>query len=334
VSRSRRVQRFRGQAALYAGLAFTALACSPPIAPEELPSDPIAFIRQEPRDGIGDIGEFTEALQMRGMNRNERGQRVETSLPRTSVALLTLTTGTVRTVPDSGAGSYPLDWSADGLRLLVGRVEEGERVLRLYSWNRLSGAWDRVSPDRSAGAAAFGPGPIRLGYVGRPLESGAWGDMGVLVYMRGLGVQPLPDAVGGRGPDVSPDGETVVFVRDHPRPDRDGIILSSQLGAASARAIARGDKPRFSRDGEWIVYQRRREGNINVWLMRADGSSKRPVTKTSFDEVFPAVSPDGRYVVYSSARGDQTESQLFVTRVSDLAEIQVTQNSQNGRPVW
>lgn len=314
-------------------LAPALLACGRPIPEAELPSEPIAFIRQEPREGVASLSDFMDALEMRAMTRTERAQRREHAPARTSIALLTPSTGEMRTLPDSGLGSYPLDWSSDGLRLLIGRMEPGAMAIQLFSWNRLTGATDRLTPDRSQGAASFGDGPIRLSFVGRSLRPGAAAEPGVMVYTS-EGIAPLPDAVGGRSPDVAADGSTVVFVRDTGRRGRDGVILLGRLGSSEARPIAHGDRPRFSRDGRWITYTSRRLGNADVWLMRADGGSKRALTRSSFDEEFPAVSPDGRYVVYSAARGDQAESQLFLTRVADLAEIQLTQHSQNGRPVW
>ena len=316
-------------ACLAAALLFA--ACSRPIPQAELPSEPVAFMRQEPRQGIASLDDFMDAVEMRN---DERDGRRGKQRPRASISLLTLSTGELRSVPDSGVGSYPLDWSRDGLHLLVGRIGGEPGTLQLFSWNLLTGAWDRLTPDRSLGDASLGEGPIRLSLVGRILQRGSPTGRGVLVYTDRGGTLPLPDALDGRSPDVAADGRTVVFTRDHPRPGRDGVILLSSLRATSARAIARGHRPRFSRNGKWIAYVTRRSGNADVWLMRADGSSKRPITSSSFDEDFPAPSPDGSFVIYASTRGGQAESHLYVTRVRDLAEIQVTQNSQNGRPVW
>ena len=92
---------------------------------------------------------------------------------------------------------------------------------------------------------------------------------------------------------------------------------------------------RFSRDGNWITFVRSTAGIQNIWLMRSDGSAKRIVRKSSYDELNPAISPEGRHVVYSSVRGGaKPESQLYLARVADGLEIQLTRNGQNGRPVW
>jgi hypothetical protein len=237
--------------------------------------------------------------------------------------LLDPTTLKMKPVPDAGHGALPLDLSQDGHFLLIGRRTQYEGQLQLFSWNRLTGAFDRLNPDRSEGAAAFAGGPIRLVNV-RP---------GLLLTVDDRGTGSLRDGIDGAEPDIAPDGLSFVFVRRTGR-GPDGTILSFRLGDEESRPLARGRTPRLSRDGRWIVYASHRKGNADIWLMRADGSGKRPITRSSFDEIFPAVSPNGRYVVYASARGDEAESQLYVTRVRDQIERQITQNGQNGRPVW
>ena len=117
-------------------------------------------------------------------------------------------------------------------------------------------------------------------------------------------------------------------------------MTSARCGASPTsepRAITRGAYPRFSRDGNWISFVRIRNGNADVWLMRGDGSARRKITDSSFDESFPSPSPDGRYVVYASSRAaeeEEEENQLYLTRVVDGVEIQLTHGGQNGRPVW
>lgn len=308
------------------------LACGGGIPLEAVPSDPIAFVRQEPAKGLLSLDAFREGLRIRAFE--EAGQARKPRL-HTTLSLLTVPTGEIRSVPDAGEGSLPLDWSMDGLRLLIGRVDSAGGPIQLFSWNRLTGAYDRLSSERSSGAAALGDGPIRLAGVGRLLLPGGTASEGVIIETDTEGTQPLPGGVGGIDPDIAPDGRTVIFVRApdaHSR--REPVMLRSRLGEGEARPLGRGSSPRFSRDGQWIVFLRHRAGNADVWLMRADGTRKRPIATSSYDEDFPAVSLHGDYVVYASARGMVNESQLYMTRVADGEEIQLTRTGQNGRPIW
>ena len=59
--------------------------------------------------------------------------------------------------------------------------------------------------------------------------------------------------------------------------------------------------PRFSPDGEKIVFISDRTGNDEIWIMNYDGTNQRQLT---FNEEkrdnFPSFSPDGQEIVFSS----------------------------------
>jgi hypothetical protein len=314
--------------------ALVAAGCGASIPREELPSEPIAFIRQEPKAGIAKLDEFLRTIRPTQFDPDDEVEnRAAAKLARTTVALITPSTGEIRALPDAGSNSYPLDWSSDGNFLLIGRSDRSPQGLVLFSWNRLTGASEALHAPPSLGAASFGDGPIRLAHVGLPPRNGQVGEPAIVVRLD-QGVEALPDSVGGQQPDVAADGRKVLFVRPPPRGGRDALIVVSEIGAPEGRVIGTGDSPRFSRDGRWIAYVTRRRGNADVWLMRADGTGKRAVAESTYDEEFPAVSPDGRFVVYSAARGENDVSQLFLVQVGNRAEMQLTQNGQNGRPVW
>jgi hypothetical protein len=297
---------------------------------EEVPPAPIAFVHQS-AESISGLEEFMQAVQLLGPRASapEPGRRPL----RTSISLITVPEGRIEPLPDAGAGDYPLDWSADGVRLLVGREREG--AVQLFEWNRLTRAWDRKSQAFSVGSAALGAGPIRLALVASsPLADGDTdAQAAVVVDVDREGQIELPGSQGGRDPDISPDGRSVLYLRPDPRGAGDPFMMLGQPGSAEPRALGRGDRARFSRDGGWIVYVTHRRGNADVWMMRADGSAKRPVVTSRFDDDFPSLSPDGRFVVYASAREGDV-SQLYVTRVADGTEVQLTHIGQNGRPVW
>ncbi len=95
--------------------------------------------------------------------------------------------------------------------------------------------------------------------------------------------------------DVSPDGKTIVF-------DLLGDLYLLPMSGGEARPIATGMpwdcQPRFSPDGKQIAFISDRSGNDNVWVMNADGSKPRAVTKeTKYNFAGPAWAPDGDYIV-------------------------------------
>ena len=182
-------------------VALTALlGCGGGIPLEDVPSAPIAFVRQEPAQGLVDLKSFQDALRLRLPGVEEERPRE----PRTTLSLLVVPTGEIRAVPDAGLGSVPFDWSTDGTRLLLGRREGPRRPLRLFSWDRQSQIYRRLTPDWSAGSAALGDGPIRLARVGRVMRHGRPSTLAIWIYTDAEGDHAL--AGGEEG--------TFVFTKD------------------------------------------------------------------------------------------------------------------------
>ncbi len=101
--------------------------------------------------------------------------------------------------------------------------------------------------------------------------------------------------------DVSPDGRTILF-------DLLGDIYRIGIAGGRAERITSGPAfdyaPRYSPDGRTIVFCSDRGGNMNLWLMNADGSQARALTEEK-DAVLssPSWTPDGLYVL---ARKEET----------------------------
>ena len=94
--------------------------------------------------------------------------------------------------------------------------------------------------------------------------------------------------------DVSPDGQTIAF-------DLLGDIYTIPISGGPATAIESGFawsmQPRFSPDGREIAYTSDAGGGDNIWIMSADGSNRRQLTKESFRLLNnPTWSPDGEYI--------------------------------------
>ncbi len=95
--------------------------------------------------------------------------------------------------------------------------------------------------------------------------------------------------------DVSPDGRTIAF-------DMLGDIYTMPVTGGQATSIHSGlswsIQPRFSPDGSEIAFTSDAGGGDNIWIMKADGSDPRQLTKEDFRLLNnPYWSPDGRYIV-------------------------------------
>jgi Tol biopolymer transport system component len=74
-----------------------------------------------------------------------------------------------------------------------------------------------------------------------------------------------------------------------------------QRRLTSANADARD--PVFDRAGKRIVYTKVDASGFHLWMMRADGSGKRQITKGASMDFEAAWSPDGKRVAFGSDRG-------------------------------
>ena len=95
--------------------------------------------------------------------------------------------------------------------------------------------------------------------------------------------------------DVSPDGKTLVF-------DMLGDIYSMPIAGGNAKVLRSGIpfeiQPRFSPDGKKIAFTSDAGGGDNIWVMNADGTEAKAVTKEKFRLLNnPYWTPDGDYLV-------------------------------------
>ena len=131
--------------------------------------------------------------------------------------------------------------------------------------------------------------------------------------------------------DVSPDGKTVVF-------DLLGDFYSMPIegtAGGSARRLTSGPafdmQPRFSPDGRRIAFASDRDGATNIWVMDADGSNPKQISKeTKWFINSPTWSPDGRYI-FSRKHFVKERSlgagEIWMHHVSGAEGLQVTEKT-------
>jgi eukaryotic-like serine/threonine-protein kinase len=126
--------------------------------------------------------------------------------------------------------------------------------------------------------------------------------------------------------DPSPDGKLLAFVRADPDAERI-YIASSQGGAARALTTSRGTLPRWSPDGSRIAFASDRRYDAGIFVIGADGSGERQITR---EGGWPVWWPDGSQIAYIAvgangngeirvvSLGDETTRRLDSVRLGSL----------------
>src|SRR5689334_2340379 len=97
--------------------------------------------------------------------------------------------------------------------------------------------------------------------------------------------------------DVAPNGNSIVF-------ELLGDIYTIPMAGGKATRITSGQsfdaQPHYSPDGKSIVFVSDRSQSDNLWIVNADGTNPRALTRDN-DQAFqsPTFTPDGKYVVAS-----------------------------------
>ncbi|BDG04315.1 protein TolB [Anaeromyxobacter oryzae] len=89
----------------------------------------------------------------------------------------------------------------------------------------------------------------------------------------------------------------------------------------------------YSPDGSRIAFTVTKDGNTHVWVMNADGTGARQLTKERCIDVTPTWSPDGRRIAFSSDRAGSSQIYVMSADGSDLRRV-TFQGNYNQTPQW
>lgn len=141
----------------------------------------------------------------------------------------------------------------------------------------------------------------------------------------------------GHWPAISPDGNRVVFSEGA------GPLMAYDCKANAGkdsleRLTAKGATysdlmPHFSPDGRQIVFVSRRDDDLEIYLMKADGSDQKRLTNSPGIDCHPTFSPDGRRIAFTSNRDGKYEIYLMNADGGDVQRV--TKHSEhNNHPCW
>jgi serine/threonine protein kinase/Tol biopolymer transport system component len=93
-------------------------------------------------------------------------------------------------------------------------------------------------------------------------------------------------------------------------------------GVWLTRGLGMNRQPRYSPDGEWIVFSALRGGNVDVWSLQPRTGAVRRLTDSAAVDYDPAFTPDGKHLIFSSDRSGHFE--IWIADADGSAARQVT----------
>jgi hypothetical protein len=108
----------------------------------------------------------------------------------------------------------------------------------------------------------------------------------------------------------SPDGKFLVYTGG--RNGKYDIYTIPSDGSAPETRLTDSqglnDGPEYTPDGRYIYFNSNRRGKMQLWRMKPDGTQQEQVTHDDYNNWFPHVSPDGKWIAFLSFPKD-VESQ-------------------------
>lgn len=256
-------------------------------------------------------------------------------------------------------------FSGDDQRLVFQSTRDGGACDQIYTLNLVDGATARVSSGKGRTTCAyFMPGDQRVLYASThaaaddclPAPDRSHGYVWKLypefdIYTDSVAGGDIKPLVTGPGYDaeatVSPQGDAIVFTstRDgDPELYKINIDGSGLTRLTTARGYDGGAF--FSADGQRIVYRANhpegpeelaayddiikenlvRPTRLEIFVMNADGSDQRQITRNGKANFAPYFHPDGQRIIFSSNQGDPKgrNFDLYLIGVDGEGQEQVT----------
>jgi hypothetical protein len=312
---------------------------------EDLPPEPIAFMyrtsdeakrRAELLDANAKPGATPgkKVVRFKSVRDYVTGATDRSELMATAgrMALLDPRSGEITILPVTRPGARPIGWTGDHAKLLFSALVAGKS--QVLSYDVETHVVERVTPGpHSQPWADIGPGGeiafSRIYGTGKQAISRIW------LREPGGTARRLTEGPSDYRPRFTRDGKALLYSS---RSASGGeIIRRIELADGQDRVIARGADQVVSYDGSTVAYSKRLKGLWELWRMNPDGTGKHDLggrwsAVIQDDQYEPALSPDGRYVVYVSL--EVGKESLRIRRLDGRGDRPLLEGAHGSSPVW
>jgi TolB protein len=132
-------------------------------------------------------------------------------------------------------------------------------------------------------------------------------------------------------PAWAPNGQSIAYTTHVMGED----VWTKQINGQPATQLTTDQwydkQPRWSWDGQWIVFISNRDGDgseYDIFKIRPDGTQETQLTFNEEQEMYPSWSPDGQWIAYESG---YSNSQIFIMKSDGSEQTLVTEGTT---PYW
>lgn len=191
---------------------------------------------------------------------------------------------------------------------------------------------------------SWGSFGLSIVFVGRPQDSQN-NEVFIVDLKAASGTNPVrqltTDAADYTYPAFSPDGKKVVAVRTDPNAAEPTVDIVSIDVATGGKIPITNDagsyvetSPRWTKDGSQIYFAAAPSNdpqNSDIYIKNSNGSgSTLPLYRDPADDLFPVLSPDGRYLAFASNAGGSYDIYIWDQQANNLSQL--TNSKDNDFP--
>jgi Tol biopolymer transport system component len=222
------------------------------------------------------------------------------------------------------------EWSPDGRKIAYSRsdtcrADPNDWCTRIWTMNADGSDQRRLIPLRLPGLLAnravsfyeptWSPDGQQIAY-----EQSLWKTSSSNLYVSnadGSGRRRLTRLRNARSPSWSPDGNAIVFTHAPEKGADDIFVLTLATGKIHRLTKTDADEsvPQWSPDGRRIAYEWWDGEEYEVFVMNADGSGRRNLSRRRGVDGGPVWSPGGELIAFASERGRALEPHIYIVPV-------------------
>jgi serine/threonine protein kinase/Tol biopolymer transport system component len=242
----------------------------------------------------------------------------------------------VESVRVENGGAVQFATAEQGTLVYLPASSAGSRSKNIV-WVDRTGQEQAVTlPARNYQGLSLAPDGTRAAFQ---VDEGVAADVWVSDLERGTLSPITTDRGFDGGPLWSPDGERIVYLSD--RNGQRHLMIESSDGTGSAEVLATFDADALdARPLAWtpdgttlLTWSQTATTNGDIGTVLVHGSDGwKPLIQTPTNEMTPAISPDGRWLAYSSF--DTGRFQVYVQRFPALGDRQQVSVSTGWGPTW